>query len=138
VRDREAFFEDEAGTEIQGCSSTHCEIVDGSVDGKVRDGAAGEEERLDDVGVGRKRKAAGGPWKHSRVAHDFERGISKGWDKDVFDEFGGEFAAAAVAHYDGRIVAKRERAAPLRQVGRGEGGTDRGVQWIDSSATKRP
>ena len=50
--DLKTFFEDEAGGQAQRLCATAGEVVDRSVDREVADVAAGEEQRVDHVGVG--------------------------------------------------------------------------------------
>ena len=56
VGDREALLDDEPGRERERPRAGDREVVDRAVDGELADVAAGEEERLDDVGVGRERE----------------------------------------------------------------------------------
>ena len=43
-------------------------------------------------------------------------GVAEGWDEDVLDEFGGELAAAAVAHDDGGVAGERQGAGPVGEI----------------------
>ena len=55
----EALLEDEAGRQRQRLRPAHRQVVDGAVDGQITDVAAREEQRVDHVGVGGQRDAAG-------------------------------------------------------------------------------
>ena len=59
VLDGEALFEHEADAEVQRGRAGGRDVVDGAAHGEPPDVAAGEEDRVDDVGVGRERDATG-------------------------------------------------------------------------------
>ncbi len=133
VRQGEAFFQDESGAQIERGRAAHGEIIHRAVDCEVSDRAAGKEQWLDDIGIGRKREPARRRGQDRRIGHCLKRGIAKGGDKDVLDQLTRQLATAAVAENDRWVVPQRKRATPLREVGFGEG-----AHRMESSATKRP
>jgi hypothetical protein len=58
VGDRKALFENEGGREEQGHRAAHRQVVDRAVDSQLADRAAGKDERLHDVGIGREGEPA--------------------------------------------------------------------------------
>ena len=110
IVDRQAFFEDERGGEIERLRAAHREVVDGAVDGETADVAAGKEDRRDDKGVGGEGEARVADGEHGLIVELVEHGIAEGGQKDFVDEVGGELAAAAMAEHDLLVLVDRDGA----------------------------
>ena len=77
---------DEAGGEVEWPGSRHREVVDRAVHRERPDVAAREEERLDDEGVSRERKARAGALEHGRVGERSEQRIPELLEEEGLDE----------------------------------------------------
>ena len=93
----EAFLEDEGERQEPRFRPRNDEIVDRAVDGQAPDVSPGEEERVDDVAVGREGDP---PGKVDRVAELAEQGIAEGRHDPPGDEVPHEPAAAAELEAD--------------------------------------
>jgi len=121
--DRQPLFQDEGGGEGKRPGPAHRQIVDRAVDRQLADRAPGEDERLDDVGVGREGEPAAvgeqaGDVEDGRVAELLKDGIAEGGQKNVLEEILRQRPAPAVAHHDLRPVPQRCRAGKAGDVGR--------------------
>ena len=111
----QALFEDESGRQPQRLCPAARQVVDGAVDGEVADVAAREEQGVDHVGVGGQSDPRRPDVQHGGVSRDAAGG-TEGRQEEVLDEFLGQDAAAAVAHYDPRGFAQRQRTDPVGRV----------------------
>ena len=115
----QALLEHHADREVERCRAADRKVIDGAVDREVADVAAGEEARAHDVGVG----AHGEPLASGRDDRGIAEllqdpgGVRVGGQEEMFDEFRGEGAPAAVAQHDRRVVAQRQWARPVLEVG---------------------
>src|SRR6185312_16953710 len=95
---------------------------------------AGEEDRLDDEGVGGHRDAAGGDAEGRLVLERGEDVVAEGGQKDAVHELGAEPPAAPVPEDDAIVAADRDRT--------GEGGGDHRAasasRWMGRGRTWRP
>ena len=114
VRDGEALFDDEAGREGEWPRSRHGEVVDGAVDGELADVSTGEEERLDDVGIGGEREPPAVEVDHRGVAEQIEERIAELLEEEAFDEVACRLSARTVGEVD-ELVAKLR--PPARHAG---------------------
>ena len=113
--DLQALLDDESRRQSEGLSTAAGEVVDGAVDGEVADVAAGEEQRVDHVGVGGQRDPPAVGLQHRRIPRR-AAGRAEGRQEEVLDQFFGEDASPAVAHDDALGLAQRHRADPVRRV----------------------
>ena len=82
-----------AGREHERPCAGDGEIVDRAVDGELADVAAGEEERLDDVGVGREREPRAVQLDDRRIAERVEQRVAELLEEEPFDERARRLAA---------------------------------------------
>ena len=87
------------------------EVVDRAVDGQLADVAAREDERLDDVGVGREREPRAVQLEQRRVAERVEQRVAELLEEKPLDERPGRLAAGAVRERDD-LVAEPRPALP--------------------------
>ena len=111
VGDREALLDHEAGRERDRPRSRDGEVVDGAVDGEVADVAAGEEDRLDDVRVGRERDARAVQVEQRRVGQRREQRVVELLEEQALDEGPRRLSARAVGERD-ELVAKLRPPRP--------------------------
>ena len=113
--DRHAFLDDRRAGEIERPRAADREIVDRAADGELADVAAGEDQRIDDEGIG----GEGEPVAVSREIAKIEarlilerrqRRIVEGPDEDVVDQVLHRLAAAAMGERHGRHVDLAERS----------------------------
>ena len=110
VRDGEALLDDEAGREGEWPRARHGEVVDGAVDGELADVSAGEEERLDDVGIGRERESPAVEVDQCSVTEQIEQRIAELLEEEAFDEVARRLSARTVREVD-ELVAKLRPSA---------------------------
>ena len=118
LRQRKALFQNEAGAEKPRLRAADRQVVDRAIHGQLADGAAGEEERLHDEGIGAHGERAAAQIEHSGVAQVLQCRIAEGGQKEMFDQFIAQLAAAAVAHHDGGITGERQRTGPVGEIRR--------------------
>ena len=96
-----------------GQRARHREVVDGAVYGQLGDVAAGEEQRPDDVAVGRQRESllAGADRQQRAVAEQAELGIAKLGQEHVGDQRRRGLAARSVRQRDMLVVDPRRAPA---------------------------
>ena len=115
VGNRETFLDDEAGRERDRPRARHREIVDRPVDREVADVAAGEEDRLDDVGVGREGEPHAVHVEQRRVAERREQRIVELRDEQLFDKGSCRLAARTMSERDD--VLAKSWTSPRRHAG---------------------
>jgi hypothetical protein len=81
-----------------------------AVHGESPDVSSREEDRADDVGVGRERDFRPADIEDGPVVERLEIPVLESGKKHLFDERTGERPAAAVAHHDPRVIGDRDRA----------------------------
>src|SRR5690606_4808578 len=91
-----ALFQDEGGGEQQRPGTAHGQVVDGAVHRGRADVAAGEEGRIDDVGVRGEGDASGRQREHRAVVQPGQLGVAVGGQEDAIHELTRELAAASV------------------------------------------
>ena len=100
VGDGEALLDDEAGREPERRRAGDGEVVDRAVDGELADVAAGEEERLDDVGVGREGEPRAAHLADGGVAELVEQRVRELLEEEALDERPRRLPARAVGERD--------------------------------------
>src|SRR5215469_9703198 len=117
LRQRKAFFEDEACTEELRLGTGDGKIVDRPVHGKRSDRSTGKEEWLYDERVRAHRDLPGAQIEERGIAEILESRIAKSRKKQVLDELVAKLAATTVPHHDGRIIGQRQGTRPVCEVG---------------------
>ena len=112
--DREALLDHEPGRERERPRAGDGEVVDRPVDGELADVAAREEERLDDVRVGREREPRAVQLEQRRVAERLEQRVRELLEEEPLDERARRLAARAVGERDELVAEPRP---PLPHAG---------------------
>jgi hypothetical protein len=86
IGERKALLDDEARREIERPRPGHGDVVDRAVHGERADIAAGEEQRRDDIAVGRHHHASGGNVEGRLVIAGGEPFIVEGGVKNLADQ----------------------------------------------------
>jgi hydrogenase maturation protein HypF len=100
VRDGEAFLQDEPGRQVERGGTGHGQVVDRAVYRQVADVAAGEEQRLDHIGIGGQRQPGPVDGQLGRVLEGLEQRVAERVEEDRLDQGLGRLAAGAVRHRD--------------------------------------
>ncbi len=91
-----ALFQDEPGTHDQGLSPADGKIVDRPVDGKRPDVAAGEEDRVDDIGIGGETQQLIAHPQDGTVLEPLQAGVFQKRQEDLRDQFVAQKPTATV------------------------------------------
>ena len=109
---RQALLEHERERQRERPRPGDREVVHGAVHRELADRAAGEPQRLDDVGVGREREPDAVDDELAGIGHRLERLAAERRHEQPLDQRLGRLPAGAVGHRDLRV-------AELRRAGRG-------------------
>jgi hypothetical protein len=104
VGEREAFFQDEAGREVQRLGARHGDVVDRAVHRQAADVAAGEEQRRDDVRVGRHHHAPALHGEAGVVVGGAQPVVVEGGEEQLLDQLRHRPPAAAVGHVHAAVL----------------------------------
>ena len=160
ISQREAFFDDEARTQVQRRGTHHGHVVDGAVHGQAADVAAREKQRRNHMAIGRHHQAAPGGVKRGQrqcrtVVALAQKRVVEGGHKQLFDQLCSRFAACAVTHVDAPMFDVQRAGVVLLHgvchgpcagcggIGEGIGGGGHAVaSWAGAATTgmsrKRP
>ena len=83
---RQALLDDEGEAQVQGLGPAGGQVVDRPVHGQLADVAAGEDERADDIAVGRQDHAALDRRQHRPVGHRPQELVVEGREQDLADQ----------------------------------------------------
>jgi hypothetical protein len=83
--DRQSFLEDKSYTQEQRLGSAHCQIVDRAVDGERAYVATREEQRSDDIRVGRESEPRTAELQHCAIMREVARQCGEGRAEDAID-----------------------------------------------------
>ena len=91
-------------TTIAACPGAgNCQIIHGSVDGELANGAAGETQGVHHEAIGGEGDVGSADFDVRGVCESLCRGIEEKGSKQAFDESAAGFATGAVGHFDLRI-----------------------------------
>jgi hypothetical protein len=100
IGERQALFEDEAGSQIERRRAEHGDVVDRAVDRQATDIAAGKEQRRNDMPVGGHHQPARRYGHHRAVVALPEKVVAEMLGEQLLDQLCHGPAAAAMRHVD--------------------------------------